>query len=330
MPNHILENTTTGCRCTVCLHTWPGKPVALYSTPCPGVPWYAWETAPADLKTKNQIKELGKRLKPNAQPAGCIWYGKTASWIWLYNLDQTEARPAPTEMQIAAIEKARAKQKQLRTCKQCGEEQPSKWYLKFGLCENCHFTNWLAEQRQEATDWARKLLSQPETWLILDTETTGLGEDAEIVQIAILNPATGDSFQTLVKPQNPIPLAATAIHGIKDEMVQNAPDFPTVYPHLVELLTGKTIVIYNASFDTTVLDQTAILYGINIPIIPSKKIACAMEQYSQYIGEWSHYWKSFKWQRLPAGDHTALGDCLATLQIIKRMAQIDSVPSVSQ
>lgn len=316
MPNHILENTTTGCRCTVCLHTWPGKPVATYSSPCPGVPWYAWETAPADLKTKTQIKELGKRLKPNAQPAGCIWYGKTASWIWLYNLDQTEARPAPTEKQIAAIEKARARQKQLRTCKQCGVEQPSKYHLKIGLCEECYLENWIAEQRQEATEWARKLLTQPQTWLILDTETTGLGEDAEIVQIAILNPATGDSFQTLVKPQNPIPPAATAIHGIKDEMIQNAPDFPTIYPHLVELLTGKTIVIYNSGFDTAMLSQTAARYSLVINI----NTTCAMLWYAQYIGEWSSYWKSFKWHRLPAGDHSALGDCLATLQIIKQMA----------
>jgi DNA polymerase-3 subunit epsilon len=313
MADHTLETTETGCRCTVCLHTWARTPIHS----CPGVPWYAWETAPAGLKTKTQIKELGKRLKPNAQPSGCIFYGKTASWIWLYNLDQTEPRPAPTEKQIAAIEKARAKQKELRTCKQCGVEQSSKWDLEFGLCENCHLQIWIAEQRQEASEWARKLLAKPETWLILDTETTGLDEDAEIVQIAVLNPAAGASFQTLVKPQNPIPPGATAIHGITDEMVQHAPDFTTVYQKLAEFLIDKTIVIYNASFDTAMLSQTAARYGLEIYL---KNTACAMEQYAAYCGVWNDYWKSFKWQRLPAGDHTALGDCLATLKIIKEMA----------
>ncbi len=316
---HILETTETGGKdvlisCTVCLHTWARTPIHA----CPGVPWYAWETAPADLKTKTQIKELGKRLKPNAQPSGCIFYGKTASWIWLYNLDQTEPRPAPTEKQIAAIEKARAKQKELRTCKQCGVEQSSKWDLEFGLCENCHLQIWIAEQRQEAIDWAKDLLANPFNWVILDTETTGLGDDAEIVQIAVLKPATGKEYQTYVKPQNPIPPGATAIHGITDEMVQHAPTYPEIHLTIWDKIAGKKVVIYNASFDVTMLTNENQRHNLDkFPI----NAVCAMEKYAQYIGEWSDYWKSFKWQRLPAGDHTALGDCRATLQIIKEMAE---------
>jgi DNA polymerase-3 subunit epsilon len=50
--------------------------------------------------------------------------------------------------------------------------------------------------------------------VVLDTETTGLGHDAEIIEIAIICAFSGKTFiNTLVKPRNPIPPSATAIHG---------------------------------------------------------------------------------------------------------------------
>ncbi|MEM7803199.1 MAG: hypothetical protein AAF633_28675 [Chloroflexota bacterium] len=45
-----------------------------------------------------------------------------------------------------------------------------------------------------------------------------------------------------------------------------------------------------------------------------------MLRYSEYVGEWNSYRQSYKWQTLPAGDHSALGNCLATLGVIKEMA----------
>ncbi|NJL65352.1 MAG: hypothetical protein HC903_30705 [Methylacidiphilales bacterium] len=52
-------------------------------------------------------------------------------------------------------------------------------------------------------------------------------------------------------------------------------------------------------------------------------IHCAMHYYSQYVGEWNDYHGNYKWQKLPGGDHSALGDCHATLKIIKQMAGMD-------
>ena len=49
-------------------------------------------------------------------------------------------------------------------------------------------------------------------------------------------------------------------------------------------------------------------------------VHCAMRQYAKYCGEWNSYYNNFKWQPLSGGDHSALGDCRATLELIKRMA----------
>jgi hypothetical protein len=45
-----------------------------------------------------------------------------------------------------------------------------------------------------------------------------------------------------------------------------------------------------------------------------------MEPYSQYVGDWSDYWESYRWQPL-GGGHRAVGDARACLQVIKAMAE---------
>jgi DNA polymerase-3 subunit epsilon len=45
-----------------------------------------------------------------------------------------------------------------------------------------------------------------------------------------------------------------------------------------------------------------------------------MIKHAEWVGEWDDYHRSFRWQKLQGGDHSALGDCLATLEIIKKIA----------
>lgn len=179
----------------------------------------------------------------------------------------------------------------------------------------------MPSDRELASDWARKLLTRTD-WVILDTETTGLGRDAEICQIGILAPSGQVLLDTLVKPVRPIPMDATMIHHITDAMVTDAPTFLEVAPQMRELLGGVTVVIYNANFDERMLQQSALAHGwkdYDVPIF-SADYTDAMEMYAQWYGEWSHYHGSYKWQSLPGGDHSALGDARATLAVIRRMA----------
>lgn len=47
---------------------------------------------------------------------------------------------------------------------------------------------------------------------------------------------------------------------------------------------------------------------------------CLMEVYAVVAGEWSDYFRSYKWQPL-GGGHRAMGDCRAALDLLLRMAQ---------
>jgi DNA polymerase-3 subunit epsilon len=53
---------------------------------------------------------------------------------------------------------------------------------------------------------------------------------------------------------------------------------------------------------------------------PSRGWECAMLQYAKFVGEWNPRYNQYKWQKLKGGNHSALGDCLATLTLLRKMA----------
>jgi len=169
--------------------------------------------------------------------------------------------------------------------------------------------------------WAAKLLAQPDL-LILDTETSGLHGSAEICQIAIIDKSGTVLLDTLVRPTRGIPRDASAIHHITDEKVKDAPTFAEVAPTLRELLSGATVAIYNADFDVRMMEQSAAAHGLTyeVPIFAGE-YKDAMEMYAQWVGQWSSYHHNYRWQRLPGGDHSALGDAKACLKVLQMMAE---------
>lgn len=167
--------------------------------------------------------------------------------------------------------------------------------------------------------------------VVLDTETTGLNQ-GEIVQIAIIDSDGKTLLDTLVQPKEPIPADATAIHGITDDMVVNAPTWREVSPKVLDILQGKTVIIYNAVYDRKMMHQTAERWGM--PKTDWKthaEFVCAMEAYAEFWGDWNSYHQSYRWQRLTqavsqqglevANAHNALGDCLMTLALCRKMKE---------
>jgi len=194
------------------------------------------------------------------------------------------------------------------------------------------------DDRKAASDWARQLLNEG-TAVVLDSETTGLDTTDEIVQIAIIDLTGAVLLDTLIKPSKPIPPQARSIHHISDEMVASAPTFDQVWPKVADLCTGREIVIYNASYDVSMLISSRASAGgpyltdvktwwdryiLAEQEIRALKTTCAMDMYSQWYGAWSDWHQSYTWQRLPGGDHSALGDAVACLQVIRKMAGVEA------
>lgn len=165
-----------------------------------------------------------------------------------------------------------------------------------------------------------------------DTETTGKEPEDQIVQWAICS-QDGDILGSgFIKPTVPISTKALELHGISAEMLDEAPSFSEAWPTIEKLLTGQTVVIYNASFDLRMLWSSAKPYGIDIPY-DFVKSECAMELFARFYGELHEYWESYTWQKLTTAiselaidvsgqTHHAEHDAIATAMIIKKLADL--------
>lgn len=184
---------------------------------------------------------------------------------------------------------------------------------------------------------AKELIFNRIDWVVLDTETTGLDDQAEAVQIGILSPGGEVLLDTLVRPTRPIPVAASQIHGIYDRDVTQAPTILDLESQLITLLLGKIIAVYNAPYDARILIQSF------APYLPSRfynhwagtlDYVDIMGPYAEHWGEWSGYHGSYRWQRLSnaclqqglkvEAAHSAIGDCRLTLALIQKLAGCDN------
>lgn len=114
--------------------------------------------------------------------------------------------------------------------------------------------------RQQVVNYARtKIKSDP---IYLDTETTGLENTDEIIEIAIVNSEGRVVFESFIKPQKPIPASATAINHITNQMVANSPSWLEIWPKIKNLLSSHPIGMYNAEFDIRMILQTLAIHKI--------------------------------------------------------------------
>lgn len=113
-------------------------------------------------------------------------------------------------------------------------------------------------------------------FLALDVETTGLSADYDrIIELgAILynNGKNVSSFSSLVNAGIKIPVQATKVNHITDQMLQGAPRETSAFEKFVEyadgILEGGLIVVaHNASFDMNFLSKTLSRLGYNGKIL---------------------------------------------------------------
>lgn len=90
----------------------------------------------------------------------------------------------------------------------------------------------------------------------LDLETTGVSSDARIVELGLEIHVPGQptkEYQTLINPGIPIPPGATAVHGITDDDVKDAPRFEQIADSLLKGLRDCDYAGYNVRFDLRTL-----------------------------------------------------------------------------
>lgn len=163
----------------------------------------------------------------------------------------------------------------------------------------------------------------------LDTETTGLGSDDEVVELAIIDHDGEALVNARFRPLKPIPPQATRVHGIADSDVLRCPPWSRLAREVGRILRGRCVVIYNADYDLRLMAQTARLHGCAPPLATA---CCAMKLYAAHHGDWDDLRGGYRWQKLgaaaaqlglevPADLHTARADAELTRAVLARVAQ---------
>ena len=159
--------------------------------------------------------------------------------------------------------------------------------------------------------------------VFLDTETTGLHNTAEIVEISMVDHDGDVLLDTLVKPIHTIPWDVTQVHGITDEMVVGAPAWPEVWPQVEKTLEGRYVGIYNAEFDLRMMKQSHLLNGLSWTV-SQNRFFCIMKLYAKFYG-------AGRWQKLDSAGrqcgltlpntHRAKDDTLLARAVFEHMTR---------
>lgn len=186
--------------------------------------------------------------------------------------------------------------------------------------------------RERAIAWAREVAADPDA-VFVDTETTGLGPEAELCDIAIVGIDGRVLLDSLVLPLAPIPAEATAVHGITVAICERAkaPMWKELWPRVAVLLyAGRRVVVYNAEYDFGIIQQ--VTRAAKLPAF-APGWQCAMQAYGDFDGTPAFRRPGMKWHRLGNacdamgialdGAHRALADAEACRRLVLAMAAAD-------
>lgn len=164
----------------------------------------------------------------------------------------------------------------------------------------------------------------------LDTETTGLDDSAQIIEIAIFDASGNELLCKRIKPTVEIGQIAQDVHGISAADLKDCPNWLEIAEDVQRILAGQSVIIFNADYDVRLLKQTAAAYGDSAEWLSSSTFLCAMELAADMYGATNRYGTislanacreaGVSWK---GAAHSAAADTLATVDLIKEIAQFN-------
>jgi len=166
-------------------------------------------------------------------------------------------------------------------------------------------------------------LSRPVCFI--DLETTGINLSSDrIIEIAIVKVMPDQQRQTkrkLLNPEMPIPEASSAIHGITNDMVKDAPTFKQVANEIKQFLENSDLGGYNSNrFDIPILMEEFLRSGLDVDLTDRRMIDVQHIFYTMEPRTLSAAYK-FYCQKELVNAHSAEADIQATIDVL--YAQLD-------
>lgn len=171
-------------------------------------------------------------------------------------------------------------------------------------------------------------LDKPLAFFDLETTGTNIFKD-RIVEIAILklNPdGTEEIFHSRVNPEMNIPYESSAIHGIFENDIVEAPTFAAIANDVVEFLRNTDLSGYNAlRFDIPVLLEEFLRVGIDFNMDARRFVDVQVIFHRMEERTLKAAYRFYCGKELTDA-HSALADTRATAEVLR--AQIDKYPEL--
>ena len=152
--------------------------------------------------------------------------------------------------------------------------------------------------------------------IVLDTETTGISvkEGHRIVEIGCIELEnlipTKKKFHSYLNHEKKVSEKAFEIHGYTDEFLANKKKFIQVVDEFLEFIRGKRLIIHNAEFDLSHLNNELALIGKNkIENEVVDTLILARNKFPGSLINLDSLCKRYRIDNSKRINHTALIDC---------------------
>ena len=152
--------------------------------------------------------------------------------------------------------------------------------------------------------------------VVLDTETTGLSvrEGHRIVEIGCIElndlSPTSKKFHCYLNPGRKVSEKALEVHGYTDEFLSSKKKFNEIVDDFLSFIENKTLIIHNAEFDLSHLNNELKLLGKNsIKNIVIDTLSLARDKFPGSSISLDALCKRYKIDNSKRAQHTALIDC---------------------
>lgn len=177
-------------------------------------------------------------------------------------------------------------------------------------------------EKYKWTKWSD--LHKLNSYVVLDTETTGLSPDKEkIIEIAIAKISDGavvDKYESLVNPGKNLSARITKLTGLTDADLADAPQFSAIAKQIVDFIGNNVVLAHNAPFDLTFLCNEFSACGLTPHFVYLDTVQVAKKAYPDL--------KNHKLETLIAElnladkqTHRAMDDVLCTLRLFEMVCE---------
>lgn len=178
----------------------------------------------------------------------------------------------------------------------------------------------------------------PQGIVAIDLETTGLSplmdEIIEVAAVKLLPDGTVEKLSSFIRPKKAIPAETTAIHGIKDQDVIDAPVIGDYLPTLLRFIGDLPVIAHNAKFDLGFIIFSLHQTGVQYPKID---VYCSLKMSRFAFRELESHKLGYLCSELDIkleNHHRAYDDAFASLELfnmaLNRLSQHESKESLKE